>query len=313
MARNYGFSKLIRFFANFLPRDVPFPLQILSDEDQATFFVAALGSAVNDDLRPFFLSLNFPINETFYAMARGITDIAAKCRDPNAQPGPSRIVKAGTSVQLDGSSSFDILQDSITFNWTLTSKPLNSNATLIAPDTSRPYFTTDIAGQYVISLTVSNDLLVGSPRQAIIVAKDDVEPPSISNPYRIPQGDALPDQQMNVFVNVTDAQSGVKNVTLSYTTDNGASCTGVSMNYNSTSGLWNVTIPSQPYDSLVTFKIVAYDNAENMAVNEGESVLYTYHVIMEFPPSLVSLLLILFTIAASALTRRKASRRKSGL
>jgi hypothetical protein len=220
-------------------------------------------------------------------------------------------VRTGTSVQLDGNSSFDILQDSITFNWILTSKPLNSNATLIAPDTSKPYFTADVAGQYVISLTVNNDLLVGSPREAIILAKDDVEPPSISNPYRIPEGDALPDQQMNVFVDVTDTQSGVKNVTLSYTTDNGTSWTGVSMNYNSTSGLWNGTIPSQPYNSLVTFKIVAYDNAENMAVNEGESLHYNYHVIPEFPLSLANLLLILSTITASAQTRRKASRRKT--
>jgi hypothetical protein len=52
---------------------------------------------------------------------------------------------------------------------------------------------------------------------------EDKDPPLIGTPFRTPTGEVLPNQKVKVAVNVTDAKSGIENVTLSYTTDNGTS------------------------------------------------------------------------------------------
>ncbi len=97
--------------------------------------------------------------------------------------------------------------------------------------------------------------------------------------FRHPSGDAIVGEKVEVFANITENESGVKNLTLFYSIDNGTSWTDVPMTYNLMTRLWNGTIPAQPSGTMVKFKIVAYDNAGNFAVNEGESTLYVYYVI----------------------------------
>ena len=72
----------------------------------------------------------------------------------------------GTKVTLDGTASSDPNNDFITYKWTMTSKPtngaVNSTATLTDSTTSKPYFTADLAGTYVVALVV-NDGKLDSP------------------------------------------------------------------------------------------------------------------------------------------------------
>jgi hypothetical protein len=72
----------------------------------------------------------------------------------------------GTKVTLDGTGSSDPNNDFITYKWTMTSKPtngaVNSTATLTDSTTSKPYFTADLAGTYVVALVV-NDGKLDSP------------------------------------------------------------------------------------------------------------------------------------------------------
>ena len=52
--------------------------------------------------------------------------------------------------------------------------------------------------------------------------------------------------------------------------------TNVSMNYNPTTTLYEATIPGQPARTNVKYKIIAYDNAENPAVNDNAEEYHVY-------------------------------------
>jgi hypothetical protein len=54
------------------------------------------------------------------------------------------------------------------------------------------------------------------------------------------------------------------------------------MTFNFTTGLYEATIPGQPEDTLVKYKITAYDNDENQAVNDNRGNYYTFHVIQNY-------------------------------
>jgi parallel beta-helix repeat protein len=134
---------------------------------------------------------------------------------------------------------------------------------------------------------------------------EDITPPTIGTPSRIPDGDVFPDQEVTISVNVTDAISGVKNVTLFYTTNNGDTWTSLPMNYNSASGSYMATIPGQPAGTLVRYKIVAYDHAGNNATIDGTEAYCIYQVIPEFPQNPILILLMLTTLITTTLWKTK--------
>jgi len=137
----------------------------------------------------------------------------------------------------------------------------------------------------------------------------DTAAPLIGIPSREPAGDVQPDQPVKVSVNVTDATSHVKNVTLSYTINNGTSWTNLSMSLNSSTGLYEATIPGQPAGTWVKYKIIVYDNAENPATRDGTQPYCMYQVIPEFPPALILPLLMVLTMLAVFFTKKRAARK----
>jgi hypothetical protein len=84
----------------------------------------------------------------------------------------------------------------------------------------------------------------------------DTTPPLIDVPTREPSGDVMPDQPVKVLVAVTDTESGVKNVTLAYTVNNGTSWFDIPMVYNETTSKYEATIPGQPKYPRDTFIII---------------------------------------------------------
>lgn len=93
-----------------------------------------------------------------------------------------------------------------------------------------------------------------------------------------------------------DAKSGIENVTLSYTTDNGTSWINIPMDYNTTTGLYEVTIPEQPIETLVKYEITAFDKANNKSVENNSGQYFDYTVIPEFTATMFLLILVLSTI-----------------
>jgi hypothetical protein len=125
----------------------------------------------------------------------------------------------------------------------------------------------------------------------------DADPPIIEIPSQQPPVDIVaPGQDVIVWVNVTDSGSGVKNVTLSYTTNNGTSLETLIMVLNETVGFYETTIPGQQAETTVRYTITAFDKEENSATLNLTCTSCTYTVL---PESLLVAYLLLF-MATSA-------------
>lgn len=131
----------------------------------------------------------------------------------------------------------------------------------------------------------------------------DTVPPAIVNVYSLPEGDVMPEQQVKISVNVTDIGSGIDEVVLSYTVDNGTSWGNVTMNYNATTRMYEGIIPGQTLGTLTKYKIIAYDKANNSIIADNEGQYYQYTVIPEFPAITFMALFILLTLIATILIK----------
>lgn len=75
---------------------------------------------------------------------------------PVANAGPDQSVLTGSLVAVNGNNSVDANQDQLTFLWTITSKPQDSNVTLTTNNEPTMSFTPDEVGTYLISLLVDD-------------------------------------------------------------------------------------------------------------------------------------------------------------
>jgi hypothetical protein len=121
--------------------------------------------------------------------------------------------------------------------------------------------------------------------------------PSISTPIRDPPSeDVALGQEVVVSTNVTDDESGVREVILSYSLNNGTTWMNITMS-NVVYDLYEATLPSQQAETWVTYKIIAYDNAGNIATEDNLGLNYTFYIIPEFTSISMLLILIVFTVA----------------
>lgn len=89
---------------------------------------------------------------------------------PVATAGPDQAVPLNASVILNGNDSTDVDRDALTYQWSLTSKPAGSAATLADPNTAMPKFTADVAGQYISQLIVNDGRVNSAPDTVIVTA-----------------------------------------------------------------------------------------------------------------------------------------------
>ena len=101
---------------------------------------------------------------------------------PIAIAGINQQVKEGDRVQLDGTSSIDYDKDEITYQWSLSSTPLQSLAELSQVDAIKPTFIADKLGTYVVDLVVHDGTVSSRTNQVKVVAVSDGEnsPPTVS-------------------------------------------------------------------------------------------------------------------------------------
>lgn len=126
--------------------------------------------------------------------------------------------------------------------------------------------------------------------------------PDIGTPLHVPQ-EPTPDEEVRVFVNVTDDASGVKEVILSYS--NNSMWTNVTM-LSFGGDTFTANITAMPYQTNVKYLIIAYDSFNNSALNDNSGFHFTYTVIPEFP-SLIAPLLFMITTLLIAIVYRKSS------
>ena len=93
---------------------------------------------------------------------------------PVSKAGADQAVRVNDTVQLDGSGSSDADGDSLTFNWSLVSKPVGSNASCPTAR-PKPTFVADAAGTYTVQLIV-NDGTVNSAPDTVTISTENSAP-----------------------------------------------------------------------------------------------------------------------------------------
>jgi len=187
---------------------------------------------------------------------------------------------------------------------------INNETTKTVNADGQPFMTTEGANNMLEYWSVDNANNEELPHNFLTTIKLDKTAPSIDIPSREPSGDVQPDQSVKVSANVADFISQVKNVTLHYTINDGATWTSQPMNPNPSTNLYEATIPSQEAGTWVRFKIVAYDNAGNEATLDGTEPYCKYPVIPEFPSAIILPLFIALTILTTILTKTNINRQR---
>jgi hypothetical protein len=228
----------------------------------------------------------------------------------NANPSPSSMT--GPSTPYDRATRVNVLMastDPVALDYWAAKHVLLQAASLVGytdthtvdPDNSDRSGVSNEAFGVWLSLT-KNEIVAGGynvttdeDHMNIYVVREG-PPPEIGIPSQNPpRNNVTAGEEVKVSVNVTDAESGVKNVTLFYTINNGTAWENRTMNYNVSTSLYEATIPGQAAETWVKFKILAYNNAGNKATKDGTEPYCTYQVIPEFSSAYV--LLTLFIIA----------------
>ncbi len=123
------------------------------------------------------------VNDGTLDSAPDTVDVSTVNTHPVADAGPGQNAAVGDTVTLDGSGSFDVDGDPLTYVWSIISKPAGSTATLDAPNAVNPTFEVDLPGEYVLQLVVSDGMVDSAPVT--------VEVNTVNTP---PVADAGPDQ-----------------------------------------------------------------------------------------------------------------------
>ena len=89
---------------------------------------------------------------------------------PVANAGSDQGGVVNETVQLDGSGSSDPDNDTLTYDWQLTSSPSGSVTSLLGASLENPTFVPDVAGDYVVQLIVNDGTVNSNPDQVTITA-----------------------------------------------------------------------------------------------------------------------------------------------
>jgi SagB-type dehydrogenase family enzyme len=132
--------------------------------------------------------------------------------------------------------------------------------------------------------------------------------PTIGTPSQNPGPTSVePYQNVTVTVDAVDVETGVREVILSYSINEGQTWINTTMN-NISNNTYMGKIPGFEAGIHVQYKIIAYDNANNPAVEDRNGEYYIYTVIPEFT-TIVFLLILIFSSMTILIAKKKISNR----
>ncbi len=154
-------------------------------------------------------------------------------------------------------------------NGTLLLEDIFGNIRKVVPFTNRSEF-------YIYTLTDSWNI-------TSMEIFEDMNPPTI---YNVTAEKWTPEanQVGMITVNVSDAESGLQNVSVIYRKIGGA--WELSQMYENSEGLWEGILPGQPYNTIIEFYIYAEDYAEQSVIANNNSAYYKIRWIDTTPPVL---------------------------
>src|SRR5262245_46903798 len=124
-----------------------------------------------------YLAISFGLNG-----CGDVSTVSNSNTPPIANAGPDLgKVATGTLITLNGSGSSDPNGDSLTYSWTLLSKPAGSTAVLNNPTSASPTFTVDRVGDYTAQLIVSDGKANSTP-DTVLVTTNNVAPVANAGP-----------------------------------------------------------------------------------------------------------------------------------
>lgn len=125
--------------------------------DDKLYVAGGVGSIVLDTLEVFSPTVNLP---------------------PVADGGLDQSVRAGDSVVLDGSASFDdnTATADLIYAWTFTSIPAGSTAVLSGDATQSPSFVADVPGTYAAQLIVTDEDGLSGDADEVLISGDNLAP-----------------------------------------------------------------------------------------------------------------------------------------
>jgi hypothetical protein len=152
---------------------------------------------------------------------------AATLSFPVANAGPDQIVNNGDIVTLDGSASSDPDQNyPLSYEWTITSAPVGSTATLSDPAVVNPTFIADLRGDYTLKLVVKDSAGFFSVLDSVTISAANPDPFAFTDQF---------DAALNIVVQsnpiIVSGLSSPANVSISV-------CTSAACEYRINNGGW---------------------------------------------------------------------------
>ena len=89
---------------------------------------------------------------------------------PVADAGLNQVVYVGETVELDGSGSYDVDLDTLSYQWNISAKPEDSTAEVTDADRMYSNFVPDLQGLYTTVLVVSDGLAQSAPAFVEVLA-----------------------------------------------------------------------------------------------------------------------------------------------
>lgn len=112
---------------------------------------------------------------------------------PVADAGPDQTAVTGDTVTLNAGGSSDVDGDTLTYQWSLSTRPSGSGAALSDPAAVMPDFVADVEGEYVARLVVNDGQLESAPDSVTILTESgNVAPVADAGPDQtVAQGDLV--------------------------------------------------------------------------------------------------------------------------
>lgn len=133
-----------------------------------------------------------------------------------------------------------------------------------------------------------------------------MRPPEITNVSQVPpKSNVKPEDEVKVNATIIDVNS-VKQVVLNYIYTNSSGTWSQAVNMPNFGGdIWNTTIPALPYSTIVTYLIIATDEANITITTEEMGYKYQYEVVPESQLFLVLPIFLIATLVASVFLKKR--------